>query len=110
MLDFIKYVVWALMIILQQFSHGISSRAKNSNKIFYNVCAAILSNSVWFFNFYILTINAVERSGDIRYLINMGFFYTLFCVVGSVLSQLVAVHFVERDEKLDWSLKFWQDK
>lgn len=108
MIEIIKYVVWALMLILQQFSHGISSRAKNSNKVFYNVLAAIFSNGVWFFNFYVLATNAIEKKGDTYYLIYMGFFYIIFCVIGAVLSQIVAVYLVEKEEKLDWSLKFWK--
>lgn len=108
MIEIIKYTVWALSLILQQFSHGISSRAKNSNKVFYNVFAAILSNGVWYFNFYILANNAVERQNDIQYIIFIGIFYIFFCVIGSVLSQVVAVNYFEKKEILDWNWRFWK--
>ncbi len=106
--EIVKYIFWALSLILQQFSHGISSRAKNSNKVIYNVFASILSNGVWFFNFYILAVNAIERKGDLSYLFFTGLFYILFCVIGSVLSQVVAVRFVEKEEKLNWNWRFWE--
>ena len=106
--EIFKYLFWALSLILQQFSHGISSRAKNSNKAVYNAFASVLSNGVWFFNFYVLTTNAIEKKGDISYLLFMGLFYIVFCVIGSVLSQVVAVNYFEKEETLDWSLRFWK--
>ena len=106
--EVVKYFIWALSLILQQFSHGISSRAKNSNKVIYNAFAAIFSNGVWLFNFYVLATNAIEKRGDFSYLLFMGLFYIVFCVIGSVLSQVVAVNYFEKEENLDWNWRFWK--
>lgn len=106
--EIVKYIFWALSLILQQFSHGISSRAKNSNRVIYNAFASIFSNGVWFFNFYVLATNAIEKKGDILYLCFMGLYYIIFCVIGSVLSQVVAVTYFEKEEKLNWNWRFWE--
>lgn len=106
--EIVKYIFWALSLVLQQFSHGISSRAKNSNRVVYNAFASVLSNGVWFFNFYVLATNAIEKKGDFSYLLFMGLFYIVFCVIGSVLSQVIAVNYFEKEEILNWNLRFWE--
>jgi len=92
------YVAWALLLVFQQFSHGISSRAKNSNSVLYNSIASVFSNGVWFASNIILVDNFVDilKRSDWSKAIGLGVFYITFCVVGSVASQVLAMKVIEK--------------
>jgi hypothetical protein len=93
-----KWAIWAVVLILQQFSHGLSSRAKNSNSYTYNIVAATFSNGVWICSNFFLVENVLSaiKDGDLYFALRVGVFYTFFCVLGSFLSQYVAINFIEQ--------------
>jgi len=92
-----KWILWALLLVAQQFSHGVGSRAKNSNSYLYNLWAATLSNGVWICSNFILVDNAVRimKDGDVIKAAFIAVFYTTFCVIGSLLSQWAAINYFE---------------
>lgn len=93
----VSWIVWAVVLIAQQFSHGLSSRAKNSSSIRYNCVAATLSNGVWILsNFFIVSnVMTAIKTGSTGYAVAVALFYTVFCVIGSVLSQVIAMKVIE---------------
>jgi len=96
-----RWVVWALLLVAQQFSHGLSTRAKNSSSYIYNFFAAIFSNSVWICSNFILvdTIVGSMKNSSMREAVFIALYYTVFCVIGSLLSQWAAINYFERKIK-----------
>jgi hypothetical protein len=94
----VTYALWALLLVTQQFSHGLSSRAKNSSSVAYNCLASIMSNGVWFASNLILVDNFVDilRRSAWSKAVWIGVFYLIFTVSGSVLSQLLAMKWTEK--------------
>lgn len=91
------FAVWAVLLVLQNFSHTLSSRAKNSHSLAYNAIASTFSNGVWFGSqFYI--VNTLVHFNDKGWLYITGVFayYTFFTVVGSLLSHWAAMRFFEK--------------
>jgi len=94
----IGWMIWAFVLVAQQLSHGLSSRAKNRDNYAYNVLASVLSNGVWFCsNFFIVgSVLDVIKSGNVGLAVFTVSFYTFFAALGSVLAQWTAIRFIEK--------------
>lgn len=93
-----KWVIWAFLLVAQQLSHGLSSRAKNRDNYFYNLWAATLSNGVWICSNFVMVGSVLDviKGGDVVLAIFTVVYYTVFCVIGSLLSQWLAINYFER--------------
>lgn len=92
------WVVWAVILMAQNFSFTFVSRARNSGSLKRHMVAAFLSNGVWFASQVIATSAFLEiLSGKFGWKMTVfaGIFYTLFTLVGS----LVAHHYALNSEK-----------
>lgn len=95
------WALWAFLLVMQQFSHGVSTRAKNSNNYFYNLWAATFSNGVWICSNFILVDSVVRvmKGKDVGLAIFTAVYYTTFCVIGSMLSQWAAINYFEKGKQ-----------
>jgi len=48
------WILWALLLIIQNFAFTMVSRARNSKSIVYHAMAALFSNGIWFASQFIL--------------------------------------------------------
>lgn len=88
------WMVFALILLAQNFSFTFTSRARNSASLKRHVVAALMSNGVWFLaqgfvfkQFYAL----LTGEKGVLYLLFSGAFYTIFTVVGSIAAHVWAL-------------------
>lgn len=93
-----NWILWALLLIVQNASFTLVSRARNSGSLGYHAFAAVGSNGVWFASQFILIGNIVEliKHGTVLEAIGTGLFYTVFTIIGSVGMHAIALHKIEK--------------
>lgn len=89
-----SWVLWGLMLLVQNASFTWVSRARNSKSISYHAVAAIASNGVWFLNLGVAVDKLREAHGAQFALTAL--FYTAFTVIGSVGAHHVLMTRVEK--------------
>lgn len=85
------WLIWGLLLFLQQFSQTLSSRAKNSSNILYGALAGVFSHGVWFTSLYYIVKH--QQSGS---RLVAAVFYVTMCVAGTVASQTLAIRYETR--------------
>lgn len=95
------YVLWALLLILQNAAFTWVSRARNSGSIGYHAVASVASNGVWIASQFILVdaIVRIIRQGAWHEAIGMAVFYTACTVTGSVGMHWLSMHYLERGKR-----------
>lgn len=95
------YLLWALILLAQNFAFTLVSRARNSKSLKYHVVCSLFSNGVWFTQQLILIDNivAVIKTSDWQRAVFIGGFYTTFTVLGSISSHWLALR-IERKHNL----------
>ena len=93
-----SWVVWAIMLLVQNASFTWVSRARNSSSIRYHALAALCSNGVWFIALTVAVdkIAEVRQSQSLLAFAATALFYTVFTVLGSVGSHAFLMSKVER--------------
>jgi hypothetical protein len=76
------------LVVLQNASFTLVSRARNSNSILYHTVASVLSNGIW-----LLVIRQVVINLDRWDLMGT---YLIAAVIGSILMHYVAMKFFEK--------------
>lgn len=90
------WVIWAALLMLQQASHTASSRAKNSNVLWYTAVVGVFSNGVWFGSQFYIVNSMLSAKGDpLRLCLTLAF-YILFTVIGTVGAQWFLIGFEKR--------------
>jgi len=95
------WVVWGLLLVVQNAAFTLVSRARNSSSLTYHAWAAVFSNGVWFVSQVILVDNIfrVLKDGDWWAAVQVGVFYTVCTMVGSLLMHWFAMRRLERRER-----------
>lgn len=95
------YLAWATLLLLQNASFTLVSRARNSGSYLFHACAAVGSNGVWFISQFILIDQMVRiiRNGSWTEATVVGLFYTVCTVVGSVGMHWVSVNYIEKGKR-----------
>jgi hypothetical protein len=95
-----SWLVWGVLLLLQQGSQTLVSRARNSRSIGYHAIAAVGSNGVWFVSlgFAMDKIAAAWRSDSLWLLFGTAAFYTGLCVTGSVAMHHFLMRRIERGD------------
>lgn len=113
------WFLWAVNLLVQNFMFTFVSRARNSGSLKRHVVAAIGSNGVWILQLQIMLGPLMDylngKHGRIAQIL-VGCFYTLFTVLGSVLSHYWALR-TERGKsavgankhRADITPKEWQE-
>ncbi|EKB58387.1 hypothetical protein [Bergeyella zoohelcum] len=76
------------LVVLQNASFTLVSRARNSDSLTYNAIASVLSNGIW-----LLVISKVVKNFDSP---KMMIAYLLGSVVGSVAMHYVSMNYFEK--------------
>lgn len=79
------------LVVLQNASFTLVSRARNSDSITFHTIASVLSNGIW-----LLVIKNVVQNFDRPILM---FTYLLGSVVGSVLMHYISMNYFEKKKK-----------
>lgn len=79
------------LVLLQNASFTMVSRARNSNSLMYNAIASTLSNGIW-----LLVIRQVVQNFDRPI---MMFAYLIGSVLGSVSMQHISMKYFEKKKK-----------
>ena len=92
------WVIWGLLLIAQNASFTLVSRARNSNSLWYHGLASIGSNGIWFISQLILIHSFLEvfKTGDWWLAILTGLFYTACTIAGSLGMHWLALYKIER--------------
>ena len=91
------WIAWALLLIVQNASFTLVSRARNSGSYLFHAAAAVGSNGIWLASQFVLVnkMIATMKDQDWTAALVMGLFYTTFTVVGSVGMHYISVHYIE---------------
>lgn len=96
-----KLVIWALVLLVQNASFTLVSRARNSGSLWFHGIASTLSNGIWFISqfFVVSTIFNVAKTGDWLTGIGYGLWYVLWTVIGSVTMHYVSMKYLETGKR-----------
>lgn len=86
-----ELIILFLLVILQNASFTLVSRARNSGSFSYHAVAATLSNGFYIFVFDHLNSNVEELSTKIVYIIGT--------VIGSVLMHYISIRYIEKGKR-----------
>lgn len=91
------WVLWGAVLLVQNASFTLVSRARNSKSLAYHAVAAVLSNGVWFagLGFAVDKLVEAKASDSWALLAATLAFYTTFTVIGSVGMHYVLMTKVE---------------
>lgn len=92
-----SWVVWAVLLLLQNASFTLVSRARNSKSLSYHAFASVCSNGIWFLSLgmAINKLNEAMNSGSWAVVAGTATFYTVCTVVGSVGMHYILMKHVE---------------
>lgn len=95
------WAFWAVLLLAQNASFTLVSRARNSKSLVYHSLASICSNGV-----YILTLGvsvdkliAAKQSGSIVDFAAVAAFYTAWAAIGSVAMHYLLMQHVENRKR-----------
>lgn len=97
------WILWALLLIVQNASFTLVSRARQSNNYYFHAAAAVGSNGIWFASQLILVTSFIDiaKTGDWMQAVGVGVFYTTFTIIGSVGMHYISAHHIERKLKVN---------
>lgn len=95
------WLIWGLLLIVQNASFTLVSRARNSGSLTYHALAAVGSNGIWFASQFILVDKFIRiiREADLLTGILTGLFYTVCTIIGSVGMHYIALHKIEKGDR-----------
>jgi hypothetical protein len=88
------WLLWAALLIAQNFAFTFVSRARNSASLKRHIVAAMFSNGIWFASQLIIVSKMFDmitgKYGPLA-AIGTGLFYTVFTISGSVLAHKISL-------------------
>jgi hypothetical protein len=105
------WIIWAVILILQNAAFTLVSRARNSGSMSRHVGAALLSNGVWFLSQGIIFTKLYKiMTGEYGWqqAVLTGLFYTTFTIVGSVAAHYIALRTEKGKSAVGASSKYAQ--
>lgn len=94
----LTWLLWGVLLILQNASFTLVSRARNSGSLGYHALAAVGSNGIWFLSQLILVDNMLHILRDSNW--SLAFvtmiFYTVCTIIGSVGMHWIALNKIEK--------------
>jgi len=94
-----EWIGWGVLLLAQNASFTLVSRARNSGSISYHALAAVGSNGIWFISQLILVgkfMDILKGGAGWRLAVATGVFYTVMTIVGSVGMHYIAMHKIEK--------------
>jgi hypothetical protein len=88
------WLIWAVILLAQNYTFTFVSRARNSGSLKRHVIASVLSNGVWFAGqglTFTKLYKIMTGAYGVAAAIYTGLFYTAFTVAGSVLAHYISL-------------------
>ena len=93
------WVLWSLLLVVQNAAFTWVSRARNSGSYFYHGIAAIFSNGVWFASQFILIGIVIKEIDNIGDGLLIGLLYIASTVTGSVTMHWLSTNYLEKGKR-----------
>lgn len=96
-----KWIAWALILILQNAAFTWVSRARNSGSVGYHAAASVCSNGIWMLSnlFLIGEALAVGQAGSWLGVLWLVAFYAAFTTIGATLMHYVSLRYLETGKR-----------
>lgn len=94
----IAWLVWGLILIVQNAAFTWVSRARNSGSIVYHTIASVFSNGVWSVSLFFV-INKFSEAKSIPEKAAVVSFYVLFTTTGATLMHYVSMRWLEKGKR-----------
>lgn len=94
MIDFKLWLLWAFLLIAQNFAFTFVSRARNSGSIGRHAFASVFSNGIWFASQMVIfqkMFSLMTGNGGWKLGVFTAAFYTIFTMTGSLLAHYHAL-------------------
>lgn len=94
-------VIWAVLLMAQNFAFTLVSRARNSGSDAYHAIASVFSNGIWLVvNFLVVAqFTEILNTKDPALFAKVAVFYVTFTVIGSVYGGRFARKYLERGKR-----------
>ena len=89
-IELLTLTVWAALLVAQNFSFTVVSRARNSASLKRHTIASLLSNGIWFAQLFFTTDNITKvltGQQGLAYAVLYLVVYVVSCTTGSILSH-----------------------
>lgn len=92
----LDWLIWGVLLVLQNASHTATSRSKNSKSLVYTGIASVFSNGIWFASQYFIVDKLIQVKDNAPLFITALAFYVVLTVIGSVVAQWYLMKFEVR--------------
>ena len=89
-----SWLIWGLVLLVQNASFTLVSRARNSRSLAYHGVAAVISNSTWLLSQLIIVRKVISATTFMEILITL-LFYVTITTTSSVLMHWALLRWVE---------------
>lgn len=90
------WIVWGVLLFLQNAAHTATSRSRNSKSLWYTGIASVFSNGIWLASQFYIVNQLIRVKGDpLRFALVL-VFYVILTAAGSVASQWYLMRFESR--------------
>jgi hypothetical protein len=96
-----NWFIWGVLLIIQNASFTMVSRARNSGSLLYHGIASIFSNGIWFLSQFILVdkFMTILKGNDWKLAAITGLFYTACTIAGSLSMHYISMHYLEKGKR-----------
>ena len=101
-MDLWFWFCWGILLVLQNATFTLVSRARNSSSLKYHAWASLLSNGVWFISNFILfgAFIDIMRNSNWWLAGGVGLFYVICTMAGSLWMHYLALNHIEKSPRL----------
>ena len=92
----IEWVIWGILLFLQNAAHTATSRSRNSKSLWYTGIASIFSNGIWFASQFYIVNKLIEVKDNPVMFVSVLAFYISLTAFGSVAAQWYLMKFEQR--------------
>jgi hypothetical protein len=82
-----EWLIWGILLILQNASHTATSRSRNSKNLWYTGIASVFSNGIWFASQFYIVNKLMEVKDDPTQFVITLVFYIVLTAFGSTASH-----------------------
>lgn len=92
------WILWGVLLIVQNASFTLVSRARNSNSLFYHAWASVFSNGVWIASQFILVDKFIDILKEANWTLGIltAVFYVACTMAGSLGMHWLALNKIEK--------------
>lgn len=94
----IGWLVWALLLIVQNAAFTWVSRARNSGSYAYHAVASVCSNGIFIIQMFFL-VDKIHQTKGFWQTTAVCAAYTVFTVTGSITMHWVSINYLEKGKR-----------